>query len=124
MLAARLVLVTGAIMQLLLISALPFDALTTIDRYSFLVLAANVVISLALAAMLARYPRASIGVLTIVTILSVWQLLRFAHVAIGLVPNQLAQVSWEQAAPYIVASFEYVSFPLAFLVAWPIRKVT
>jgi len=116
----RLVLGAGAIIQLLLISALPFDGRTSEEWYSFSVLLAMVASSIAIATALTRFPRASLGLLAVVSLLSVWQLLRFSHMALGFI--QRASFGSSQSASFLVASLAYYSFLTALVIAWPTRK--
>jgi hypothetical protein len=120
--SARFVLLIGAGAELLLIAALPFDAWKSAERWSLLLLASLMVCSLVIAASLNRFPRASVGALGVLTLLSVSQLIRIAHIAGISRRTTIEHNSPAFLASFVVGSLAYYSFPVALCVVWPIWK--
>lgn len=123
-LVARMVLITGAIVQLALISALPPEHLTLRESRAFAMLTVMCVISIGTALIVARYPRGVIRILGAATLYSLWCIGRAVHLV-----QMSSEFAHGGAGPgvvlgFVVASLAYYSFPIAFLVAWPTRSTS
>jgi hypothetical protein len=120
---SRAILAVGTIVQLLLIAALPFDAWKSHERYALLTLAAMVVSSVGISVTLIRYPRGSVRILSVIALLAAWQLIRFAHGAMGALAQIDRSASSAVTASFLIASLAYITFIVAWFVAWPMRKL-
>jgi hypothetical protein len=121
---ARVILMLGAIVELLMMAALPLDHLTATERQSAIALGAMFIVSLGAAVSLARYPRTAIVLLGAETLYSAWAIASRAANHVQFPP----QAAHEPFVPsmvfgFVVAAAAYSAIPIALAIAWPMRKV-
>ena len=121
--AARTVLIVGALLQLLLISALPLFAMDAEAWQSFISLSAMVVISIGSAITLRRWSRESVTALGIGSLYAMIIITWTAIVTFRSLSTTAGPADPARIASLLLALGTFGTIPLAFALAWPLRLV-
>jgi hypothetical protein len=121
--AARTILFVGALLQALLISALPLFSMDSDAWRSFLLLLVLLVVSIGSAIALRRWNRQVVMVLTIGSLYAAILIAWTAVVSLRQVMAMNAAVRTAQMLSITLALGTFATLPIALAIAWPLRHV-